>query len=302
MRKPLGRGLDALIGAQPVVAEKAENGAAGTRLMMAPVGQLTPGQYQPRFHFDKERLAELTRAIQTQGIIEPLIVRPIAPADDGTPRYELIAGERRLRAAREAGLETVPIIVRELDDRAALEMALVENIVREDLSPIEEGIAFRRLSKHFSMNHDEIAERVGKSRPYVTNILRLLDLPQEVIELIAGGLLSAGQARPLLSIESPEGQMAAARGIVAGRITARGAEQIGAAVRASRTSKKNGGGIDPNERALAETLQRALKRKVRIVRKRGKSPGRIEIEYYDANDLTALAETITGHARMSAHA
>ena len=304
MRKPLGRGLDALIGNSNVTAAPAESVAGDGHLTMVPVEHLVPGQYQPRLNFNKERMEELKRAIQTQGIIEPLIARRIAAGDDGIPRYELIAGERRLRAAREVGLESVPVVVRELDDRAALEMALVENLAREELSAIEEGIAFKRLSKYFSQSHDQIAERVGKSRPYVTNTIRLLELPQEVIELIVAGLLSAGQARPLLSINSPDAQVAAAKGIVAERISARGAEQIGAAVRASRAPSRERESIDvdPNESALAESLQRVLKRKVRIVRARGKSPGRIEIDYYDDNDLTALAETIASHAREGARA
>ena len=166
---------------------------------MAPVGSITPGAFQPRINFDKERLAELTLAIQSQGIIEPLIVRRIdAPENDG-PRYELIAGERRLRAARAAGLETVPVVVRELDDRAALEMSLVENIVRENLNAVEEGLAFFRLVDHFGLTHDQVAARVGKSRSYVSNSIRLLELPQEILNMIAKGAAQrgTGAASPL---------------------------------------------------------------------------------------------------------
>jgi ParB family transcriptional regulator, chromosome partitioning protein len=306
MRKPLGRGLDALIG-NTAAENSAENNPAGigTHLAMVPVGQIKPGKYQPRIYFEEGALAELISAIKSQGVIEPLIVRPVG-SDDGDTRYELIAGERRLRAARAAGLEAVPVVIREVDDQAALEMALVENIVRENLSPIEEGIAFKRLNKIFALSHDDIAARVGKSRPYVTNTLRLLELPQEVIELIAGGLLTAGQARPLLAVASPEAQIAAARSIMAGKVTARGAEEIATVHRTMRRSESSADRdvVDPNMSALAESLQRALKRKVRIVRARGKSPGRIEIEFYDENDLNALAETLGEHsrARASAHA
>src|SRR5258708_34815921 len=193
---------------------------------MAPVGSIAAGAFQPRINFDKERLAELTRAIQSQGISEPLIVRRIdAPEADG-PRYELIAGDRRLRAARAAGLETVPVVVRELDDRAALEMSLVENIVREDLNAVEEGLAFFRLVDHFGLSHDDIATRVGKSRPYVSNSLRLLELPQPILNMIAKRELSAGQARPLLSIESAEKQLSAARRIAAVGISSGGAGEM----------------------------------------------------------------------------
>src|SRR5271156_2962221 len=300
IRKPLGRGLDALIGnaaAAPIDVVDSEDGAGG-QFRMARVGSITPGAFQPRINFDKERLAELTLAIQSQGIIEPLIVRRIdAPENDG-PRYELIAGERRLRAARAAGLETVPVVVRELDDRAALEMSLVENIVREDLNAVEEGLAFFRLVDHFGLTQDEIAARVGKSRPYVSNSIRLLELPQPILNMIALGQLTAGQARPLLSIESADAQLSAARRIAAVGISARGAEEMATAIRphnAKRATSRSAG--DANLDALAEGLQRALKRKVRIFKRRGRSPGRIEIDYYDDNDLTAVAEMLLGNAR-----
>jgi ParB family chromosome partitioning protein len=276
MRKPLGRGLDALIGNS--AAARIESGADdshGGQFTMAPVGSIAPGAFQPRINFDKERLAELTRAIQSQGIIEPLIVRRIDAADADGPRYELIAGERRLRAARAAGLETVPVVVRELDDRAALEMSLVENIVREDLNAVEEGLAFFRLVDHFELSQDEIARRE----------------------------LTAGQARPLLAIQSPEKQLSAARRIAAVGISARGAEEMATANR-PRGSKNAGARSsgDANLNALAEGLQRALKRKVRIFKRRGRSPGRIEIDYYDDNDLTAVAEMLLGNSRASMRA
>src|SRR6266436_154722 len=302
MRKPLGRGLDALIGD----AGGGESGGSekGAHLTTAPVGDIRPGPFQPRIHFDEERLEELKRAIQSQGIIEPLIVRLIGAAEgsDG-PRYELIAGERRLRAARAAGLEAVPIVVRELDDRAALEMSLVENIVREDLNAVEEGLAFFRLVDHFSLSHDEIAARVGKSRPYVSNSIRLLELPQPILNMIAKGELSAGQARPLLSIESSEKQLSAARRIAAVGISSRGAEEMATAGRPRGSKSASGRSAgDANLNALAEGLQRALKRKVRIFKRRGRSPGRIEIDYYDDNDLTAVAEMLLGNTRASMRA
>jgi len=301
MRKPLGRGLDALIGDAAAGLETgADNESGGAQFRMAAIASITAGPFQPRINFDKERLAELTRAIQSQGIIEPLIVRRIGAAEADGPRYELIAGERRLRAARAAGLEAVPVVVRELDDRAALEMSLVENIVREDLNAVEEGLAFFRLVEHFGLTQDEIAARVGKSRPYVSNTIRLLELPQPILNMIAKGQLSAGQARPLLAIGSPEAQLSAARRIAAVGISARGAEEMATANR-PRPSKTAGARstTDANLNALAEALQRALKRKVRIFKRRGGSPGRIEIDYYDDNDLTAVAEMLLGNARSA---
>jgi ParB family chromosome partitioning protein len=307
IRKPLGRGLDALIGnsAAAAVQSGGEDASAGN-FKMAPIASIRPGEFQPRINFNEERLAELTRAIQSQGIIEPLIVRRIdAPETDG-PRYELIAGERRLRAARAAGLETVPVVVRDLDDRAALEMSLVENIVREDLNAVEEGLAFFRLVDHFGLTHDEIASRVGKSRPYVGNTIRLLELPQPILNMIAKGELTAGQARPLLSIGSTEAQLSAARRIAAVGISSRGAEEMATANRPRNTknasASRGSSGGDANLNALAEGLQRALKRKVRIFKRRGRNPGRIEIDYYDDNDLTAVAEMLLGNSRASMRA
>ncbi len=303
MRKPLGRGLDALIGNAAAGVETGAEDSGDSQFKMAPVASIAAGPFQPRINFDAERLAELTRAIQSQGIIEPLIVRRIDAAEADGPRYELIAGERRLRAARAAGLEAVPVVVRELDDRAALEMSLVENIVREDLNAVEEGLAFFRLVEHFGLTHDEIAARVGKSRPYVGNTLRLLELPQPILNMIAKGQLNAGQARPLLAIGSAAAQLTAARRIAAVGISARGAEEMATANR-PRTSKATASRSsgDANLNALAEGLQRALKRKVRIFKRRGGSPGRIEIDYYDDNDLTAVAEMLLGNSRASMRA
>ena len=306
MRKPLGRGLDALIGTAAAgieIGADIDSGAGGAQFKLAPVASIAPGPFQPRINFDQERLAELTRAIQSQGIIEPLVVRRIGATEPDAPRYELIAGERRLRAARAAGLEAVPVVVRELDDRAAQEMSLVENIVREDLNAVEEGLAFFRLVEHFALTHDGIAARVGKSRSYVSNAIRLLELPKPILKMIAMRELTAGQARPLLAIESPEKQLSAARRIAAVGISARGAEEMATVnrPRASKTAAARSA-ADANLNALAEGLQRALKRKVRIFKRRGRSPGRIEIEYYDDNDLTAVAEMLLGNSRASMRA
>jgi ParB family chromosome partitioning protein len=310
----LGRGLDALIGGSEPEVENEEsqevetNGHAsapvshgGPSITMVPPDKIVASPFQPRRYFDPAKLEELIGAIKTQGVIEPLVVRPTT-GKDGTAIYELIAGERRLRASRDAGLAAVPVIVRELDDRGALEMSLVENLLREDLNAIEEGRAFIRLSKEFSLTHEEIADRIGKSRPYVTNMIRLMELPLPVIDMIGRGELTGGQVRPLLTMGSPEAQVAAARSIVEGKISARGAEEISAVAREVR----NGGGEravsenDANLNALAESMQRALKRKVRIIRQRGKKPGRVEIEYYDEEDLNGLAEMLTESPRGGA--
>jgi ParB family transcriptional regulator, chromosome partitioning protein len=303
IRKPLGRGLDALIGAGDSLIPRPA-AAPDAQLMTLSIDSIMPCQFQPRTYFDPERLLELTRAIQSQGIIEPLIVRRTKSEDYPAGfRYELIAGERRLRAARDAGLTDVPVVVREADDRSALEMSLVENLVREELNPVEEGKALRRLNHEFGLTQEEIANRVGKSRAFVTNAIRLVDLPAAVLEMIERGSLSAGQARPLLALPSADAQATAARKIVEGGITARGAETIASKSRAKMRPAAEPRRADPNMEALAESLQRALKRKVRIMKRRGRTPGRIEIDYYDINDLNALASALTAPAHAaSAHA
>ena len=304
IRKPLGRGLDALID-----GGGREAGARGApMLLMVAADRIVASPFQPRRHFDVEKLQELTNAIRTHGIIEPLIVRPIG-SDLDEQRYELIAGERRLRAARAAGLTVVPVVVREAGDHEALELSLVENLVREDLNAIEEARAFVRLSREFNLSHEEIAGRIGKSRPYVTNTMRLLELPLPVVDLIARGGLTPGQARPLLSIGSADEQMAAAARIAAGKITARAAEQMASdnrpvsrtivsRIAGERAERSNLPGEvrdvlpDANLGALAESIQKALKRKVRIAPKHGKAAGRVELEYYDDNDLTEVARML----------
>jgi ParB family chromosome partitioning protein len=292
IRKPLGRGLNALIDG----GREAGAGGAPIFVMVEP-DRIVPSQFQPRRYFDAEKLQELTEAIRAQGIIEPLIVRPIA-SDLDAQRYELIAGERRLRAAKAAGLDVVPVVVREVDDHVALEMSLVENLVREDLSPVEEARAFVRLSREFNLSHEEIAARIGKSRPYVTNTMRLLELPIPVVEMIGRGDLTPGQARPLLGVTSADEQIAAATRMVDGKVSARAAEQIAVDNRpvsrksVSRIVDERGARPDANLGALADSMQKALKRKVRLTARHGKVPGRIELEYYDDDDLTGLSRML----------
>jgi ParB family transcriptional regulator, chromosome partitioning protein len=288
-RRALGRGLGALIQSTTREHEAPrERPVEGGGLRMIPLSELTPGRFQPRRFFGEDALGELAAAIREQGIIEPLIARP---ADDG--RYELIAGERRLRAAQMAGLAEAPVIVRELDDRTALELALVENLLREDLNAVEEGQAFARLNREFAMTHEAIAGRIGKSRSHVSNMIRLLELPSEVLEMMGRNELSGGQVRPLLALSSPEAQLAEARKIAQAGIPSRQAEAIASERRGRLGQRIREGQLeDANLKALTETMQRSLKRKVRIIRNRGKRPGRVELDFYDDADLTSLAETL----------
>jgi ParB family chromosome partitioning protein len=299
-RKPLGRGLGALIAGATADEEIVEASSSSTGDV--PVNQIVPSPFQPRRHFDPERLRELADAIRAQGVIEPLVVRALAQTGAAGQRYELIAGERRLRAAREAGLQTVPVVVRNLDDRTALEVSLVENLAREDLNSADEARALVRLAREFALSHEQIAARIGKSRPYVSNTIRLLDLPDGVLQMLESGELTSGQVRPLLSLQTAAAQIAAAREIASKGISARGAEEM------SRKQQTHGkvppaSTTDVHLQALVDNLQRALKRKVRVIRGRGKAPGRIEIEFYDDDDLTGLAAMLSnhsnGHSRFS---
>ncbi len=298
VRRGLGRGLDALFEdsgdgvnpAPPAEASKVEGSAS------VPVDLIDPGPFQPRHAFDAGKLDELARSLVAQGVIEPLIARrsPTAPG-----RLELIAGERRLKAARLAGLGVVPVIVREADDRAALEISLVENANREDLNPVEEAQALARLQREFGYSHEELASRIGKSRPYVTNAIRLLELPDEVLEMLNRGELSAGHARALLALPTPQARLAAARRTVRLGASVRQVERMVGSAPGAAASRGRRAVNDAELAALGEELQRGLRRKVRIVRLRRKGSGRVEIEFYDDHDLNALASSLLAAGRVA---
>lgn len=202
-RSPLGRGLSALLGEDPVTPERGD----GARL--SPIEMLRPNRYQPRRYFDDEALAELAASIRTNGLVQPILVRRL-PEGTGPQQWEIIAGERRWRAAQLARLHEVPIVIREMDDRTALEIAIVENVQRENLSAIDEAEGYRRLIDEFAYTQERLAEAVGKSRPHIANLLRLLNLPPQVREMVGDGRLSAGHARALIGTEDPVGLAEAA--------------------------------------------------------------------------------------------
>lgn len=217
MSKPkgLGRGLDALLGAE-------EAGSRKDAMATLPVASIRPGKYQPRTRMDQQALAELAASIRAQGVMQPLLVRPL-----GRDQYELIAGERRWRAAQLAGLTDVPALVRDVQDNAALAMALIENIQREDLNPIEEAAGLQRLIEEFRLTHEQAAEAVGRSRSATTNLLRLLKLAKPVQAMLMGGTLEMGHARALLGLEGAR-QIEAANRIVAQGLSARESEALAA--------------------------------------------------------------------------
>ncbi len=285
MRKPLGRGLNALIpGATKAVMPETSELEQPQRVA---VERIHANPRQPRTTFDEDALQELAASIRTQGILQPLLVRPHPDGD-----YELVAGERRLRAARLAGMPEVPIVVREISDRDSLELALIENIQRDDLSPLDEAAAYQRLLDEFGHTQEEIATRVGKSRPAVANALRLLRLPESIRAELARGRLTAGHARVLLSLDSADAQLRAARQILARQLSVRDTERLASGRKKSSTSAS---GRDPHRAALERDLAAALGTRVRIVpRARG---GRIEIEYYSNEELQGLTERLSRRPR-----
>ena len=280
-KKGLGRGLGALIReTAPAAPRPAER--------MLDVDAIRPNTYQPRRHFDEAAIAEMTESIREQGVVQPLLVRR---KDDG---YELVAGERRLRAARAAGLTSVPVVVREMSDRDALEIALVENLQREDLSPLEEAAAFRKLVAEFGLTQEEVAKRVGKSRPAVANTIRLLDLPEAVLDELRAGRLSAGHARALLTLRDAARQIALAKEAVRLRLNVR---QLEARVAAPATSPPDSARVVAPEVADVERhLMRALGTKVRI-RSSGKR-GKIIIEFHSLDEFDRISGIIRGSSRL----
>jgi ParB family transcriptional regulator, chromosome partitioning protein len=280
-KKGLGRGLGALISAAESPTEAAEQTVA--------IDRIVPNRLQPRRVFDEGKIAELAASIRQQGVIQPLVVRR-----DGSGDYELIAGERRLRAARQAGLSEVPVVIREAADDAALELALIENLQREDLNAIEEAEAYRKLSEEFGLSQEQIADKMGKSRPAVANALRLLGLPKPVRDDVAAGRLPAGQARALLGLGSEAAIVAAAREVIAKGLTARATEKLAARLKTGGR-KRRPAEMDADVRALVERIQRSLGTKVSFVQAKGKQRGKIEIEYYSATDLDRIIQRLTAY-------
>jgi ParB family chromosome partitioning protein len=286
-RKALGKGLSALLqgkvsGTAPPT--RSEPVSEGPRVAVIPILQIEPNPLQPRTTFDPGRLQELANSIQTNGIIQPLIVRKKAG------HYELIAGERRLRAAKLAGLDEVPVIVQDYADERLLEIALVENIQREDLNPIETAQALDRLVREMHLSHEEIATRTGKDRTTITNMIRLLRLPSDVQLLVAERRLSMGHARAILGLPTPELQTQLAEKASEQGYSVRQVERLVKKVSEPRepTEKPL---QDPNIKAAVGELESVLGTRVRIVEKTDQQ-GRIEIEYYSQEDLQRVYELI----------
>jgi len=279
-RPALGRGLSALIPDTPAPAA-----ASAERSLDIDSDLLRPNKFQPRTQMDEERIEDLARSIRANGIIQPIVVRKVEE------RYEIIAGERRWRAAQRAGLLKVPVVVRDIPEERLLAVALIENIQREDLNPIEEAVAYRRLSDEFHLTQEQIADAVGKDRSSVANYVRLLRLPQEVRGSVASNALSMGHARALLALTDEAAQLRVARDVVSRNLSVRETEALVKKATAPAVEKPEKT-ADVHTRAAEDKLKMALGTRVRINRK-GKG-GRIEIEFVSEDELQRLYERLTG--------
>jgi len=276
-RRGLGRGLGALI-------PGAEESPRGPQEL--PLSDIAANPTQPRKRFDQTALEELAATIRTHGVLTPVVVRT---SDEG---YQVIAGERRVRAAKMAGLSHIPAIVREAGDGQALEMALVENLQREDLNPVESAEAYQRLVEEFGLSQEAVAARVGRDRSTVANALRLLRLPRKIRDDVAAGALSEGHARALLGLERLADQLKARDEVVRRHLTVRATEALVRRLRAPQPAAAPKRPVDPNLGSLEERLRVALGSKVRILRSgRG---GMLEISFFSDDDLTRLVDLITG--------
>jgi ParB family chromosome partitioning protein len=284
-RRGLGRGLDALLGASAGAHVAAV--VTDHQLRELPLDLVEPSRLQPRMHMAPEALEELAQSIRARGVVQPIVVRP---AEDGV-HFEIIAGERRWRAAQAAGLTEIPAVVRDVPDDAALAIALIENIQREDLNAIEEATAVGRLIEEFSLTHQEAADAIGRSRVGVSNLLRLLDLGDEARGLLERGELDMGHARALLALDD-EAQGRAAREVVARELTARQTEELVRRMTApSRAKPASGKSDDPDVRRLVEKLGEQLGARVQILQGGG-GKGRLVIYYASLDELDGILERI----------
>ena len=282
-KRGLGRGLSALI----PTAEPLTQASQDSSPRDVAVDRITPSPFQPRRTFDEAKLEELAASIRYQGIIQPLVVRP---QGDG---FELIAGERRWRAAMRAGLSRVPVVIRNATDHEALQLALVENLQREDLNPIEEASGYRRLQEEFHWSQEEMADKVGKSRPAIANSLRLLTLPTEVQQELTAGNLPAGQARALLGLHTEPLILSACREVIAKGLSTRETEKMVRNLLIGRKRRRSLPLVDPDLKTVVENLQRSLGTRVRLLPKARSTKGKIEIEYYTLADLERIIQVIS---------
>jgi ParB family chromosome partitioning protein len=288
-RNALGRGLDALIpSGGAVAARSAEPAPVGDAPTEIPLERIDRNPEQPRRVFDEEQLGHLAESIRVHGVLQPVVVRSVGD------RFELVVGERRWRAARQAGLDAIPAVIAEIDAQDRLEVALVENVQRRDLNPIELGIAFRALADT-GATQDEIGRRVGLDRSTIANHLRLLELPANYQEDVEAGRLSAGHAKALLQLTNPERRHQLRSRIIREGLSVRAAEELARpAAPAATRRRKARQPLDPNLQRVADSLRERLQTRVRI--KGDEARGRIEIEYFGGEDLERISERLLGDA------
>lgn len=280
MHKALGKGLEALI--PTGITIEGEKFSSGDRVINIKLEEVVPNKYQARQYFDEKKIKELANSIKEKGLVHPLLIRSIEGG------YELIAGERRWKAAREAGFETVPAIVKEVSDAEMFELSLVENLQREDLNPIEEAEAYRQLMERFGLSQEDLAKRIGRDRSSIANTLRLLKLPDEVKKEILMGDISAGHARAIMGLVNIEDQEALARRIAAEKLTVRETEEVVKKLRKIANTCTKQANIYVLE--AEEELQRILGTQVKIKYRRGK--GKIEVAFYSDTDLERIINIV----------
>ena len=297
--KGLGLGLEALLGPRVVDAAAAPSSDGEPHTLS--LAQLQPGRYQPRTRIDEGALYELAESIKAQGVMQPVLVRPLPGANaDGAPRFEIIAGERRFRAARLAGLDAIPVLVRDVGDEAAAAMALIENMQREDLNPLEEARGLHRLTDEFKMTHEAAARAVGRSRSATTNLLRLLNLSEPVQQMLLVGDLEMGHARALLALDGAR-QIIEANEIVARKLSVREAERRVARLAApasagtprARANRQKGRDLDRIEQQLSDLLAAAVEVRVKKRTSKGEA-GEIAIAFASLDELNGLLARL-GH-------
>jgi ParB family chromosome partitioning protein len=297
-RKALGKGLGALLHTRtqaPVAPPASAPVQTDYQAHTIPIDAIEANPEQPRRVFQNEKLAELAQSILANGIIQPLVVRRVGAVGERGDRFQLVAGERRWRAARLAGIKDVPVVVQDIPDEHLLEITLIENIQREDLNPIETAIAFERMGRELNLSAEQIGERTGKDRTTVLNFQRLLQLPTDLQQLVAERRLTAGHARCLLSLPTVELQREVAEKAVAQAWSVRQTERVTQKMTEGRQPKHvDEVKVDPNVKAAIDELQRVLGTRVKIIEKAKQKGGQIEIEYYSGDDLDRIYTAICG--------
>lgn len=290
-KRGLGKGLGALFtdDTNPVTAPSLPEKDPADKVIMLKLSQVEPNREQPRKAFDEEKLAALADSIREHGVIQPILVQNI-----GNGQYQIIAGERRWRASRMAKIKEIPAIIRSYDEQTVMEVALIENLQRENLNPVEEALGYKRLMDEFSLTQEKIAQRVGKSRPAVANALRILVLPQSVLNLLSEGLLSGGHARAVLSLQTAELQEVLAQRIVDEQLSVRQAEALAKVLpnekKKEKVKEKKTTALDIELAQLQKSIANRLGTKVQIIN--GAKKGKIEIEYYGGDDLERILKLL----------